>query len=172
MFVGEQPGDVEEREGHPFVGPAGQLLDRALVAAGIDRPQTYVTNAVKHFKFDGLRGKRRIHSKPSAHEAQACRPWLEREVEIVKPTAVVALGATAAQSLMGSSFRVTRDGSKIMTGPPWAEVFLATGHPSAILRRPTDTGRHATFDVLVSDLKKVAAASSSKTRNPATTSAR
>jgi len=157
LFVGEQPGDVEEREGHPFVGPAGQLLDRALVDAGIDRAQTYVTNAVKHFKFEP-RGVRRIHSKPSARETQACRPWLEREIAIIRPRAVVALGATAAQSLLGAAFRVTKQGGKVITGTPWAEIVLATGHPSAVLRQRTDDERHAAYAALVRDLKVVAKA--------------
>jgi uracil-DNA glycosylase len=157
MFVGEQPGHQEELEGHPFVGPAGRILDKALAQAGIDRSAAYVTNAVKHFKFEP-RGKRRIHSKPSAREAQACRPWLEREVEIVHPSAIVALGATAAQSLMGPAFRVTKDGGKVIRGTRWAEILLATAHPSSILRKPSDEERHAAFDQLVTDLATVARA--------------
>jgi DNA polymerase len=157
MLVGEQPGDVEERMGRPFVGPAGKILDKALAQAGIDRTRTYVTNAVKHFKFE-QRGKRRMHSKPSAREAQACRPWLEREIEIVNPRAIVALGATAAQSLLGSSFRITRDGGKIIRGTSWSELLLATPHPSSILRKPSDDERREAFAALVHDLKLIAAA--------------
>jgi uracil-DNA glycosylase len=166
MFVGEQPGDTEEKEGHPFVGPAGKLLDRALMDAGIDRSQTYVTNAVKHFKFEP-RGTRRIHSKPSSRETQACRPWLEREIAIVRPRAVVALGATAAQSLLGAAFRVTKQGGKVISGTPWAEIVVATGHPSAVLRQRTDEERHAAYTALVRDLKVVAKAMGAKVRKSA-----
>jgi DNA polymerase len=152
MFVGEQPGDVEERQGRPFVGPAGGILDRALIDAGIERSATYVTNAVKHFKFEG-RGKRRIHSKPSAREAAACRPWLEREIRIVHPWLIVALGATASQALLGPKFRVTREGGRILPGEPWAQALLATVHPSSILRQSTDEDRHRAYDAFVADLR-------------------
>src|SRR5438034_3956006 len=134
MFVGEQPGDQEDKAGKPFVGPAGMMLDRALEKAGIDRSEVYVTNAVKHFKFEP-RGKRRIHSKPSAREVKACRPWLEAEIKVVQPQMIVCLGATAAQSLMGSAFRLTQHrGEALHT--PWAPWLLATNHPSAVLRMP------------------------------------
>jgi DNA polymerase len=158
MLVGEQPGDIEEQRGRPFVGPAGQLLDRALAQAGIDRSRTFVTNAVKHFKFSEQRGKRRIHSKPTAREAEACRPWLERELEIIKPRAIVALGATAAQSLMGRAFRITRDGGKIIRGSGWSPILLATAHPSAILRKPSSEERRRALDARVHDLRLVARA--------------
>jgi uracil-DNA glycosylase len=147
MLVGEQPGDQEDRAGKPFVGPAGQLLDRALEEAGIDRGETYVTNAVKHFKWKP-RGTRRIHDKPSWSEQVACRPWLEAELAVVRPEVLVLLGATAAQSLLGRSFRVTRDRGRVAdTG--LAATVVATIHPSAILRSPD---RDAMFDGLVADL--------------------
>src|SRR5579862_2383049 len=134
VIVGEQPGDQEDRAGKPFVGPAGLLLDRALVEAGIDRSETYVTNAVKHFKWTE-RGKRRIHSKPNAVEISACRPWLEAELQVVGPELVVCLGATAAQSLLGRDFRITVDRGRFFPHP-WAKEIVATIHPSAILRVP------------------------------------
>jgi DNA polymerase len=155
MLVGEQPGDVEERMGRPFVGAAGKILDKALAEAGIDRARTYVTNAVKHFKFK-QRGKHRIHSKPTAREAGACHPWLEREIEIVKPRAIVVLGATAAQSLLGRTFRITRDGGKVIKNSRWSELLLATAHPSSILRQKTDGDRHESYTGLVRDLKLIA----------------
>src|SRR5215212_3171340 len=132
IMVGEQPGDREDLEGHPFVGPAGKLLDQALVAAGIDRNDVYVTNAVKHFKWEPV-GKRRLHKKPGAREIAACRPWLDAEFEALAPDIVVALGATAAQALMGAQFRVTQSRGKIFRDLPWADAFVATIHPSAIL---------------------------------------
>src|SRR6478735_5543343 len=136
VLVGEQPGDQEDKTGHPFVGPAGRLLDEALAAAGIDRAAFYVTNAVKHFKWKSA-GKRRIHQKPSAPEIAACKPWLEAELALLKPAIIVALGATAAQALMGPAFRVTRDrGHPFQV--PWAQVFFATVHPSSILRGPPE----------------------------------
>jgi uracil-DNA glycosylase family protein len=150
MLVGEQPGDQEDRAGAPFVGPAGGILDRALVEAGIDRKQTYVTNAVKHFKWKA-RGTRRIHDKPTWTEQMACRPWLEAELALIKPRALVLMGATAAQSLLGKSFKVTQ-----MRGTPLdselAELVLATIHPSAILR---SENREEMFAGLVDDLRVV-----------------
>jgi uracil-DNA glycosylase len=138
MFVGEQPGDEEDRAGRPFVGPSGRLLDKALDAAGIDRDEVYVTNAVKHFKWErGEKSARRIHKKPNGAEVRACRPWLEHEIAIVKPDAIVCLGATAAQALLGKQFRVTQ-----MRGRPvpseWARGVFATVHPSAVLRAPRE----------------------------------
>jgi DNA polymerase len=155
VFVGEQPGDQEDKAGKPFVGPAGRLLDEALVTAGIDRATVYVTNAVKHFKWKPA-GKRRLHQKPSAREIAACKPWLEAELRILHPAVVVALGATAAQALMGPAFRVTRDRGKAFEDFPWANVFFATVHPSSILRGPPED-REANLALLVADLKKVAA---------------
>src|SRR5436305_1598701 len=137
MLVGEQPGDREDREGHPFVGPAGRLLDEALEEAGIDRTRAYVTNVVKHFKWQA-RGKRRIHAKPAWSEIAACRPWLEAELTVVKPQVLVCLGATAAQALLGRSFRVTRERGKPVDSD-LAPHVLATIHPSAILRADADT---------------------------------
>jgi uracil-DNA glycosylase len=152
MFVGEQPGDQEDLQGKPFVGPAGQLLDRALDEAGIDRSQVYVTNVVKHFKWTG-RGKRRIHQKPNWSEIAACRPWLEAELDVVQPRVLVCLGATAAQALLGRDFRVSR-----MRGEPvesdLAEHVVATVHPSSILRADE---REREFAEFVKDLQKVAA---------------
>jgi DNA polymerase len=156
MFVGEQPGDQEDRQGEPFVGPAGALLDKALADAGIPREEVYVTNAVKHFKWE-LRGKRRIHKKPRASEIKACRPWLEAEVLAVKPAIVVCLGATAAQALFGSQFRLMHVRGK-MRATPLAERTIATIHPSAVLRAPDSDGRRAAYAMLVNDLKVVARA--------------
>lgn len=136
LFLGEQPGDREDRVGHPFVGPAGRLLDEGLVAAGIDRVETYVTNAVKHFKWEPV-GKRRLHKKPNAREIAACRPWLDAELAVLNPEVVVGLGATAAQSVMGREFRVTRHRGQILSLPSGA-AFIATVHPSSILRAPPD----------------------------------
>jgi DNA polymerase len=154
FLVGEQPGDKEDLAGKPFVGPAGQLLDRALEEAGIDRSQTYVTNAVKHFKWQA-RGKRRIHQKPSWSEIVACRPWLEAELEVVRPRVVVCLGATAAQSLLGRDFRVTQHRRELLDSD-LAEHLTATIHPSAILRRQDEESRHAEFAAFVDDLRVVA----------------
>jgi DNA polymerase len=150
MIVGEQPGDHEDIEGHPFVGPAGQLLDKALVDAGIDRADVYITNVVKHFKWIP-RGKRRIHQKPNARETAACRPWLDGELEHVQPRVVVALGATAAQALLGKDFRVTKDRGRLI---PWAPAphVLATVHPSSILRAPDDVARKEAYEAFVADL--------------------
>jgi uracil-DNA glycosylase family protein len=153
MFVGEQPGDQEDRAGKPFVGPAGRLLDEALVAAGIDRSTTYVTNAVKHFKWQA-RGKRRIHQKPNWTEMSACRPWLEAEIAVVKPRVLVLLGATAAQSLLGRQFRVTQNRGKLLESD-LAEAVTATVHPSSILRGEPEE-REANLAAFVDDLKVVA----------------
>ncbi len=154
MFVGEQPGDKEDVTGKPFVGPAGALLDKALAEAGIDRTRVYVTNAVKHFKWEP-RGKRRIHKKPNAKEIAACRPWLDAEIEVVRPRVVVCLGATAAQSLLGRDFRVTQRRGEMIAGER-VPFFLATVHPSSILRAPDDRTRHEEYAKFVSDLRKVA----------------
>jgi uracil-DNA glycosylase family protein len=153
MFVGEQPGDQEDRAGKPFVGPAGHLLDAALVEAGIDRSKTYVTNAVKHFKWQA-RGKRRIHQKPNWTEMTACRPWLEAELEVVKPRVLVLLGATAAQSLLGRQFRVTQSRGQLLESD-LAEAVTATVHPSSILRGEPQE-REANFAAFVDDLRVVA----------------
>jgi DNA polymerase len=151
MFVGEQPGDQEDRQGEPFVGPAGALLDKALADAGIPRDDVYVTNAVKHFKWQP-RGKRRIHKKPRASEVKACRPWLEAELRAVHPAVVVCLGATAAQSLLGSSFKLMQQRGKIVTSGVAGPV-VATIHPSAVLRAPDSEGRRTAYEMLVADLK-------------------
>jgi uracil-DNA glycosylase len=162
MLVGEQPGDQEDLAGRPFVGPAGQLLDRALEEAGIDRELAYVTNVVKHFKWQP-RGKRRIHQKPNAAELAACRPWLEAELEVVKPEALVCLGATAAQALLGRTFRVTRDRGQLLESP-LAPITVATVHPSSILRAPDDETRRRERALFVDDLRVVAAALNGRTR--------
>ena len=153
MFVGEQPGDQEDRAGQPFVGPAGRVLDDALEAACIDRSTTYVTNAVKHFKWQA-RGKRRIHQKPNWAEMTACRPWLEAELEVVKPRVLVLLGATAAQSLLGREFRVTQARGQVIESD-LAEFVTATVHPSSILRGEPEE-RDANFAAFVDDLRVVA----------------
>jgi DNA polymerase len=155
MLVGEQPGDKEDLAGRPFVGPAGRLLDEALDEAGIDRSHTYVTNAVKHFKWQG-RGKRRIHQKPTWSESTACRPWLEAELDAVRPRVVVALGATAAQSLLGRDFRVTKQRGELLESPV-AEHVVATVHPSSILRQQDEDARQAERAAFVADLRVVAA---------------
>ena len=143
MFVGEQPGDQEDRQGHPFVGPSGRLLDDGLAAAGIDRRRVYVTNAVKHFKFVRIElTKRRLHKKPNAAEIRACRPWLEEELRVVRPTVIVALGATAAQAIMGPRFRVTEQRGRALASP-LAKAVFATVHPSAVLRAPGDAREQA-----------------------------
>jgi uracil-DNA glycosylase family protein len=154
MLVGEQPGDREDIEGKPFVGPAGKLLDQALERAGIDRNQVYITNVVKHFKWRP-RGKKRIHQKPNAEEIGACRPWLEGELAAVEPRVLVCLGATAAQALLGRTFRVTRQRGQFVESP-LAPLVTATIHPSAILRMEDAEREHA-IDELVADLAKVAA---------------
>jgi DNA polymerase len=153
MFVGEQPGDYEDRAGKPFVGPAGRVLDDALGEAGIDRSTTYVTNAVKHFKWQA-RGKRRIHQKPNWAEMAACRPWLEAEIAVVRPRALVLLGATAAQSLLGRQFRVTQHRGELLESD-LAEAVTATVHPSSILRGEPEE-REANFTAFVDDLRVVA----------------
>jgi uracil-DNA glycosylase family protein len=153
MLVGEQPGDREDIEGHPFVGPAGRVLDTALERAGIDRDRVYLTNVVKHFKWRP-RGKRRIHQKPNLEEISACRPWLEGELEAVKPRVLVCLGAVAAQALLDRDFRVTRERGQWVDSP-LAERVTATVHPSSILRGDPDD-REAALDALVKDLEKVA----------------
>jgi uracil-DNA glycosylase len=155
MLVGEQPGDAEDIAGHPFVGPAGKLLDRCLVEAGIDRTQTYVTNIVKHFKWVP-RGPRRIHSKPGSVEIEACFPWLEAEISVVAPHVVLALGATAAQALFGKAFRVTRERGRFV---PFALAPYATAtvHPSALLRAPDEETRHREILRFIEDLRQVAA---------------
>jgi uracil-DNA glycosylase len=156
MLIGEQPGDREDVLGHPFVGPAGRLLDRALEAAGIDRTTVYVTNAVKHFKFEP-RGKRRIHKKPNAEEIRACNPWLEAELAAVKPKVVVCLGATAAQAVIGRSFKVTQHRGEFVD-TRLDPLVTATVHPSSILRSPDDRTREAETQAFVRDLKAVASA--------------
>jgi len=159
MLIGEQPGDQEDLAGHPFVGPAGKLLDKALAQAGIDRTTVYVTNVVKHFKWEP-RGKRRIHKKPSASEISACRPWLDTEIQLVKPRAVVCLGATAAQALLGRQFKVTEHRGTFIAST-LAPLVMATVHPSSILRERDDEARHREQDRFVNDLRKVARALSS-----------
>lgn len=176
LFIGEQPGDVEDRNGEPFVGPAGKLLDRALVEAGIDRSQTYVTNAVKHFRFTQT-GKRRLHQTPGPEHVAACKPWLETELALVDPELVICLGATAAKAMFGPSFRITKqrgqlvpleapaalggEGSLFDDEPEDAAVksawIMATAHPSAVLRVPEE-GRQAAYDALVADLRTGAGA--------------
>ena len=154
LFVGEQPGNEEDLTGKPFVGPAGRLFDNALEEAGIDRKQTYVTNVVKHFKWEP-RGKRRIHKKPNAIQIAACRPWLEAELSVVKPDVIVALGATAAQALLGPQFRVTKQRGEFIEST-LAPYVMATVHPSSILRAPDDETRHLEYRRFVDDLKKLA----------------
>ena len=154
VFVGEQPGNDEDLAGKPFVGPAGKLLDKALIAAGINRDEVYVTNAVKHFKWEP-KGKRRIHKKPNAREILACRPWLDAELEVLKPKVVVCLGATAAQALLGKDFRVSQRRGEFVESP-LAEHVVATVHPSSILRAPDDETRHAEMARFTDELKKIA----------------
>ncbi|HEY4102385.1 MAG TPA: UdgX family uracil-DNA binding protein, partial [Polyangiaceae bacterium] len=154
VFVGEQPGDAEDREGRPFVGPAGKIFDRALAAAGIARSESYVTNAVKHFKFE-QRGKARLHKRPKPGEIGACSPWLHAELRLIQPDVLVLLGATAGQALFGSSFRVGASRGKKLPSE-WAKVVLATAHPSSILRAPLHEDRERAFDEFVADLKLVA----------------
>jgi DNA polymerase len=156
VFVGEQPGDQEDLQGAPFVGPAGDVLDRALAEAGISRADAYVTNAVKHFKFIE-RGKRRIHQAPSSSEIGACRPWLEAELAIIRPQMLVCLGATASKALLGPDFRITRDRGKFLK-TRWAPSLLATYHPSAVLRAEDEAGQRRIYEILVSDLRLVAGA--------------
>src|SRR5437588_12243020 len=158
MLIGEQPGDYEDVAGKPFVGPAGKIMDRALEEAGIDRCQVYVTNAVKHFKWEP-RGKRRIHQKPNSREIAACRPWLEAEVRIVKPKLVVAMGATAAQTIFGPTFRVTRERGKLLSSK-LAPRVLATVHPSSLLRQPDEASRQREYKLFVTDLRTALRAAS------------
>ncbi len=154
MLVGEQPGDREDVEGHPFVGPAGRILDEGLEAAGIPRANVYVTNAVKHFRWE-RRGKRRLHSKPLQVHIRACRPWLKAEIDVVRPRLLVLLGATAAQSVMGATFRVTQQRGKVLASPLGVPV-LATVHPSSVLRSPDEAARKEAMEGLISDLKAAA----------------
>jgi len=153
MFIGEQPGNSEDLEGRPFVGPAGGLLNKALDEAGIDRSQVYVTNVVKHFKWEP-RGKRRIHKKPNATEIMACRPWLDAEIRVIKPRAIICLGSTAAQSVIGPKFRVSVDRGKFVNSP-LAQFVTATVHPSSILRAPTDEARRSETKRFIDDLRKI-----------------
>ena len=153
MFVGEQPGDQEDLQGRPFVGPAGKLLDSALEEAGIDREKTYITNAVKHFKWEP-RGKRRIHKKPSGSEITACRPWLDAEIAALRPEVIACLGATAAQALLGREFRVTQHRGEIMKSS-LAPYIMATVHPSSILRAPDEETRRSEMQSFIADLKKL-----------------
>lgn len=154
MFIGEQPGNEEDLTGHPFVGPAGRLFNDALEEAGIDRRKTYVTNVVKHFKWEP-RGKRRIHKKPNAREISACRPWLEAEITLVKPNVIVCLGATAAQALLGAKFKVSKQHGQFIEST-LAPYIMATVHPSSILRAPDDETRHVEKRRFIDDLKRVA----------------
>ena len=153
MFIGEQPGDQEDRSGHPFVGPAGRLLDEAMEAAGVDRSRVYLTNVVKHFKWAAAqRGKRRIHKKPRYSEIHACRPWLDAELRIVKPKILVCLGSTAAQSLLGKKISVTRQRGQLVPSP-LAPLVMATVHPSSILRAPDEDARRSQMQAFIKDLK-------------------
>lgn len=154
IFIGEQPGDEEDIAGKPFVGPAGKLLDRALADAGIDRATTYVTNAVKHFKWES-RGKKRIHKKPNGREIRACRPWLDAEIGALDPELIVCLGATAAQALLGPKFLVSKQRGQFMDAPGGPTLF-ATVHPSSILRAPDDATRRLEYRRFVDDLRKLA----------------
>ena len=158
MLVGEQPGDYEDHEGKPFVGPAGKIMDQALEEAGIDRKEVYVTNSVKHFKWEP-RGKRRIHQKPNSREIAACRPWLEAELRLVTPKLLVCLGATAAQTVFGPSFRVTRGRGKVLSSK-LAPRALATVHPSSLLRQPDEESRQREYERFVVDLRAARRAAS------------
>jgi DNA polymerase len=151
MLLGEQPGDQEDLAGKPFVGPAGKILDRALEEAGINRAEVYVTNTVKHFKWEP-RGKRRIHKKPNSREIAACRPWLEAELRVVRPGLLVCLGATAAQAILGPAFRVTRDRGRVLESE-LAPKVLATVHPSSLLRQPDEESREREYKLFVADLR-------------------
>ena len=157
VFIGEQPGDKEDRKGKPFVGPAGRMFDRALEEAGIDRATVYVTNAVKHFKFEE-RGKRRLHQKPRISEIRACQPWLEAEMVAIQPKIIVCLGASAAQSVFGNEYRLTKERGLFVPQPmghAWAPYATSTVHPSAILRAPDEEQRHLEYQRFVDDLVKV-----------------
>jgi len=151
VFVGEQPGDSEDRAGHPFIGPAGQLLNRALTEIGIDRPSAYVTNAVKHFKWEP-RGKRRLHSKPNGREITACKPWLAAELTCLRPKVLVLLGSTAVQSVLGSAARVLRDRGRCLPSEFCSQTVI-TVHPSSLLRAPDEAARHAAYAQFVQDLR-------------------
>jgi DNA polymerase len=153
MFIGEQPGDREDLQGRPFVGPAGGLLDKALEEAGIDRSRVYVTNVVKHFKWEP-RGKRRIHKKPNAVEINACRPWLEAEIRVIRPAAIICLGSTAAQAVIGPKFRVSIQRAQFVPSP-LAPLVTATVHPSSILRAPSDEARRLEMRRFIDDLKTI-----------------
>jgi len=159
MFLGEQPGDQEDLSGKPFVGPAGQLLNRALEEAGVDRDAVYVTNTVKHFKWEP-RGKRRIHQKPNSRDIAACRPWLEAELQIVRPKVLVCLGSTAAQAIFGSGFRVTRERGKLLDSEVAARV-VTTVHPSSLLRQPDEQSRQREYKLFVDDLRAAKRAANS-----------
>jgi DNA polymerase len=162
FLVGEQPGNDEDLQGKPFVGPAGRILDEALVSAGIDRADAYVTNVVKHFKWEA-KGKRRMHKKPSAREIAACLPWLEKEIELIKPEILVCLGATAAQTLLGRNFKVSVQRGQVVPSQ-FAKHALATVHPSSILRQPTSEDRHRAMDQFMADMKVVAGLLNGKRR--------
>jgi uracil-DNA glycosylase len=153
MFVGEQPGDREDQEGHPFVGPAGRLLERAIAEAGLDRDRIYITNVVKHFKWEP-RGKKRIHQKPNAGEIRACRPWLDAEIAVIRPRAVVCLGATAAQALLGKDFKVTKHRGEPRPSA-LAPIVMGTVHPSSILRAPDEEARRREMEAFVADLRRL-----------------
>ena len=156
IIVGEQPGDQEDKAGHPFVGPSGRLLDRALEEAGIDRDDVYVTNAVKHFKWErGEKSARRIHKKPNDAEIRACHPWLDEEIRLVKPDVVVCLGATAAQSIMGKAFKVTKERGRAVPAP-FGGTVIASVHPSSVLRAPDPESRAQAERDFIADMKKVA----------------
>lgn len=155
LFVGEQPGDVEDQQGHPFAGPAGRVLDQALAEAGIDRKRSYVTNAVKHFNWEEQRGKRRIHKKPGARQVAACQPWLAAEIAVVRARVIVALGATASLSLMGRDFRLTQHRGEPMESQ-WGSPVVATVHPSSILRARDEDEREVARAAFVDDLRRVA----------------
>jgi uracil-DNA glycosylase family protein len=156
VFVGEQPGDQEDRRGRPFVGPAGEVFDRALAEAGLDRQSVYVTNAVKHFKFIVQRGGRRIHQTPRQIEIGACRPWLESELAVIRPELLVCLGATASKALLGPDFRLMKQRGQFLRGTPWAPRVMATLHPSAVLRGETPSAQESLYGMLLEDLRKVA----------------
>src|SRR5205807_2572992 len=160
MFLGEQPGDQEDVAGKPFVGPAGKILDRALEEAGIERKEVYVTNTVKHFKWEP-RGKRRIHQKPSSRDIAACRPWLEAELRLVEPKLVVSLGSTAGQTIFGPSFRVTKERGKVLSSR-FAQKVVATVHPSSLLRQPDEESREREYKNFVSDLRVAVKAAEAK----------
>ena len=161
MLIGEQPGDQEDLRGRVFVGPAGKMLDRALLEIGLDRTQCYVTNAVKHFKWTP-RGKRRLHQRPTAREVHACFPWLKREIEIVKPSVMVCMGATACLAILGNQFRLTRSRGVVIRDPNYSAVIIATIHPSAILRAPDHAGREQAYRGFVHDLKLARATAQAK----------